>query len=87
MATSQRVLEIESIDLASFLATYGANPTIGQAPGGKRALFTFIETPELLAAVIDYERGAVLPAKRLLNVRSWLYRQASDVVKRGACHG
>lgn len=83
MTTSQRVFETDSIDLASFLAAYGANPTIEQAPGGKRALFTFIETPDLLAAVIGYETGAVLPAKRLLNVRSWLYREASNVVKRG----
>jgi len=83
MVTRPRVFETDSIDLASFLATYSASPTIEKAPSGNRALFTFIETPELLAAVIDYERGAVLPAKRLLNVRSWLYREASNVVKRG----
>lgn len=81
--TSQRVFETDSIDLASYLAAYGATPTIEHAPGCKRALFTFHETPELLAAVISYETGAVLPAKRLLNVRSWLYREASNVVKHG----
>lgn len=83
MTTSQRVFETDSIDLASYLAAYGANHTIEQAPNGKRALFTFNETPDLLAAVIGYETGALLPAKRLLNVRSWLYREASNVVKRG----
>ena len=83
MAISQRVFETDSIDLASYLAAYGAHPTIEQSPGGKRALFTFNETPDLLAAVIGYETGAALPAKRLLNVRSWLYREASNVVKRG----
>lgn len=81
--TSQRVFETDSIDLASYLTAYGATPTIEQSPGCKRALFSFNETPDLLAAVIGYERGAVIPAKRLLNVRSWLYREASNVVKRG----
>lgn len=82
MATSERVFETESIDLASYLAAAGATPTIEQSPGGNKALFTFIETLDLLAAIVDYERGAALPAKRLLNVRSWLYREASAVVRR-----
>jgi len=83
MTTSERVFETDSIDLASFLATAGVNPTIEKVVGSNRALFTFTQTPELLAEIIDYERGAALPAKRLLNVRSWLYREASNVVKRG----
>lgn len=83
MATSERVFETDSIDLASFLTANGAPPVVGRVEGGKRALFTFNESPELLMAVIEYERGAALPAKRLLNVRSWLYREASNVVKRG----
>lgn len=87
MKTRQRVFETDSIDLASFLAAYGAHATIEQAPCGKRAIFTFSETPELLAAVIGYETGAMLPAKRLLNARSWLYREASNVVKRGGRNG
>jgi len=78
---SQREFKTDSIDLASYLAAYGATPTIEQVPGSKRALFTFTETTDLLAAVIGYETGALLPAKRLLNVRSWLYREASNVVK------
>jgi len=80
--TSQRVFETESIDLGSCLV-FVATPAIEHVTGCNRALFTFPETPELLAAIIAYERGAALPAKRLLNVRSWLYREASNVVKRG----
>jgi len=83
MVSSQRVFETESIDLAAYLAASGVNPAIEKVIDSNRAIFTFPETPELLAAVIDYERGATLPAKRLLNVRSWLYREASNVVKRG----
>ena len=81
MMTSQRVFETTSIDLCSYLAAAGATPTIKRVSGSDRAIFSFTETPELLAAIIDYERGAALPAKRLLNVRSWLYREASTVVK------
>lgn len=88
MPTSQRVFKTESIDLASFLTVDGATPTTERAEGGKRALFTFTESPELLESVVNYERGAALPAKRLLNVRSWLYREASNVVRlKGATHG
>ena len=83
MVSSQRVFETESIDLAAYLGTSGVTPTIEKVVGSSRALFTFIESPELLALIVDYERGAALPAKRLLNVRSWPYREASNVVKRG----
>jgi len=83
MTTSQRVFETESIDLAAYLAAAGITPTIEKVIDGKRALFTFCENSQLLAAIINYERGAALPAKRLLNVRSWLWREASNVVKRG----
>jgi hypothetical protein len=80
---SQRVFETTSIDLGSYLAAAGAPPTIERVIGGNRAMFTFTETPELLASIVEYERGGSLPAKRLLNVRSWLYREASTVVKGG----
>lgn len=83
MTTSQRVFETDSIDLASFLGAAGYAPTVVRDQGGSRALFTFAESPELLTAIVNYERGAALPAKRLLNARSWLWREASDVVKRG----
>lgn len=79
--TSQRVFETESIDLSSFLATAGFQPSICHASTGNRAVFEFSETEELQRAVVNYERGASLPAKRLLNVRSWLFREASRVCR------
>jgi len=81
--TSQRVFETASIDLSSFLAVFGVYPTIERVTGSNRAFFSFPKTPELLAAIINYERGASLPDKRLLNVRSRLYREASSVVRAG----
>jgi len=83
MANSQREFKTDSIDLASFLWAAGYTPTVERDQGSNRALFTFTESPELLAAIVNYERGVALPAKRLLNARSWLWREASSVVKRG----
>jgi hypothetical protein len=80
---SKRVFTTESIDLASFLATAGFNPSIYRNLGSNRATFEFEETPNLHRAVIEYERGASLPAKRLLNARSRLFREASRVVREG----
>jgi hypothetical protein len=81
--TSQRVFQTESIDLTSFLATAGFQPTIYRASTGNRAVFEFLETEELQQAIVAYERGASLPAKRLLNARSWLFREASRVCREG----
>jgi hypothetical protein len=83
MTTSLRVFQTESIDVAAFLTTAGYEPTIHRLPTGKRAVFKFAESNELHEAVVNFERGASLPAKKLLNVRSWLFREASNVVKRG----
>lgn len=82
--TSQRVFKSESIDLAAFLSTAGHPPTIYRDPTGKRAIFEFAENDQLHEAIVAYERGASLPAKRLLNTRSWLWREASRVVREGA---
>jgi hypothetical protein len=79
--TSQRVFETESIDLAAYLATAGYEATICRNPTGRRAVFMFLESDELHQAIVNYERGAVLPAKKLLNVRSWLFREASRVCR------
>jgi len=81
--TSIRVFETESIDLAAYLATAGHKTTVYRSTG-KRAVFEFIESEELNHAIVYYERGASLPAKKLLNVRSWLFREASRVA--GRCH-
>ncbi len=82
--TSTRVFRTESIDLAAFLSTAGHELTISCAPDSRRALFEFIETEALHHAIVSYEGGAQQPAKRLLNIRSRLYREASQVVRGGA---
>lgn len=79
--TSQRVFETESIDLAAYLATAGHEAAIFRNTSGKRAVFEFPESNELHEAIVAYERGAALPAKRLLNARSWLFREASRVCR------
>lgn len=85
MAKSERVsIEIESIDLAAFLVTVGYEVQLYRDQTGRRAIFAFVEDSNLHGAIVDYERGAVLPAKRLLNSRSWLFREASRVVRGGA---
>jgi len=73
----------ESIDLAAFLATAGYEPSITCPPGYTRAVFTFDASGDLHDAVLQYEQGGELPAKRLLNRRSWLFREASRVVRAG----
>jgi len=82
--TSLRVFEIESIDLASFLATAGHEVSVFCKPTGRRAVFSFKEDAKLHEAIVAYERGASLPAKRLLNARSWLFREASRAVREAA---
>lgn len=84
MITSQRVFETESIDLASFLVTALHEVNVLVATGGRRAMFEFSDTDELREAIIAYERGATLPAKKLLNTRSYLFREASRVVREHA---
>ena len=75
---SQRVFETESIDLAAFLATAGHDVTICHKAVGKRAVFGFAESEELHQAIVNYERSAALPAKRLLNTRSWPFCESSQ---------
>jgi len=72
----------ESIDLAAYLVCMGYSFIILRPAGGTRALFEFGEVPNLLLAIVSYERGEN-GAKRLLNARSRLYREASEVMKRG----
>jgi hypothetical protein len=81
---SNKVFRTESLDLAAYLVTAGFAPEIIHAPDLRRAIFAFTETEELRLAIVSYEGGASLPARRLLNVRSRLYREASQVVKGGA---
>jgi hypothetical protein len=81
---SNKVFRTESLDLAAYLVTAGFVPEIVRAEDLRRALFEFKETEELRQSIVSYEGGASLPARRLLNVRSRLYREASQVVKGGA---
>ena len=80
---SEGVFRTESIDLAAFLVTAGHEPHIFRNPHERRAIFEYTESDDLLRAIISYESGSSLPAKRLLNVRSRLFREASQVVKGG----
>jgi hypothetical protein len=80
---STRVFETESIDLATFLATAGYEVSVHCSRMGARAVFTFQENGKLHEAIVAYERGTSLPAKKLLNVRSRLWREASQAVREG----
>lgn len=82
--TSLRVFSTESIDLASFLVTAMHEVTVLLAAGGRRALFEFSDTEELRNAIVSYQQNALQPAKKLLNVRSYLFREASRVVREHA---
>ena len=81
---SNKIFRTESLDLAAYLVTAGFVPEIVRDSEQKRAIFEFKETEELRQAIVSYEGGSSLPARRLLNVRSRLYREASQVVKEGA---
>lgn len=74
----------DSIDLAAFLMTAGFNPLIFCTPDSRRAYFVFTETDDLLRAIVRYEGNYPLPAKRLLHVRSRLFRVVAQVVKEEA---
>lgn len=81
---SAEVFRTESIDLAAFLVAAGHEPHIYRAPDGKRAVFEFLQTDDLLKAIVGFEGGSSLPAKKLLSVRNRLFREASQAVKGGA---
>lgn len=83
MSKSPRVYETTSIDLASHLDTEGFPATVLNT-GDKYCLFRFGDSPELRNAIVEYNRGGF--SKRLLNSRSRLFREASEVMKRGVRH-
>jgi hypothetical protein len=80
---SEGAFRTESLDLAAFLVTAGHELHIYRNPYERRAIFEFKESENLLKTIVNYEGGSPLPAKRLLNVRSRLFREASQVVKGG----
>ena len=89
MNTSQRVYETTAIDIAAYLSAMEFAVSVrrqvttyqGEEQPGKYAVFAFEDTQELRDAIIDYDRGGFM--KRLMNTRSRLYREASEVMKRG----
>lgn len=83
MAPSERVFRTDSIDLAAYLVTAGYVVATTLNPGDHRATFQITETPSLYSDIAGYESGVTAPAKRLLNVRSRLFREASAVVRGG----
>lgn len=80
MISSPRVYETTSIDCASYLAVLGFSVTVLRGTG-RFAVFEFEDTPDLWAAIVDYERGGL--CKRLLNIRSYLCHEALELMKKG----
>lgn len=68
----------DNINLSAYLAMLFNYKTIYSASAGK-ALFCFIDKPELRQAILDYESGVSAPAKNLLLTRTHLYHEASRV--------
>ena len=69
-----------SIDLASYCLAQGFTVDV-LYEGGRCATFEIENLPELHMTIADYNQGGF--AKRLLNARSRLYREASTVMNRG----
>ena len=80
--TSIQFFPTESINLATYLVYLGYSLNILPPTSGTRAVFEFTVSPDLLAAVIGYERNDH-SAKALLNIRGRLYRESSAVVRQG----
>ncbi len=82
MNPRERVYKTTSIDLATFLAVLAYIVTATKpSDGDNRAVFEIEQKPELFQDIAAYESGATAPAKRLLNIRSRLFREASAVVR------
>jgi len=73
-----------SIDLSAYCRAQGFI-VVATNEGGKFATFKIENLPELHMTIADYNQGGF--AKRLLNARSSLYREASEVMKRGVRNG
>ena len=75
--------ETESIDVAAYLVTLGHEMIVVPQHGTRRATFRFPANNELYRSIADFTSGHEAPARHLLNVRSWLYRRASEIGKGG----
>jgi len=82
--TSQRAsYKTTSLDLTSYLAAIGYAVNVTGTPGEYRATFEITQTPRLFSDIAEYESNGTAPAKKLLNIRSRLFREASEIHKRG----
>lgn len=63
----------------------GSHVETYRQPAGRRALFSFADTPEIRDLLDRYERRECLPipAKSVLNAKTELYHQAARVVREG----
>lgn len=63
----------------------GYTVEIYRQPAGRRALFSFADTPEIRDLLERYERRECLPlpAKAILNARTELYHVAARVAREG----
>lgn len=80
MTSSSVKYKTDSIDLSAYLIF--RNYQINVTGGDHRAVFEVEQKPELFQDIAAYESGATAPAKRLLNIRSRLFREASAVMGR-----
>jgi len=81
---SHQIYKSTAIDMAAYLAAQGFYYEVFRENGNTSAVFGFEDSPELRATICDYQSGGF--AKRLLSARSRLYREASEVMKRGTRH-
>jgi|GEM_PF-2381792 len=79
-----QLYQTTAIDMAAYLLAQGFYYEVFRESGNNCAVFGFEDSPELRATICDYQQGGF--AKRLLSARSKLYREASDVMRRGGCH-
>lgn len=73
------------INQAAVVLAAGHCIEVRKQPAGRRALFTFDDTPEIRDLLDRYERREALtiPPKSILNARTELYHQAKRVCLEG----
>lgn len=85
--TKQTVFKITTRDINQAAIAGAAGYTIEtyKQPAGRRALFSFADTPEIRDLLERYERRECLPlpAKSILNARTELYHAAVRAVREG----
>jgi hypothetical protein len=71
------------INHAAIAQAAGQHVETYRQPAGRRALFSFADTPEIRDLLNRYERRECLtiPAKSVLNAKTELYHQAARIVR------